>query len=58
LFYNERGESIAAAAALCRGCEVREDCLHHALTHGERFGVWGGFSVRGRQGMRLPRRAS
>lgn len=30
------------AKAVCGGCPVRTECLHHALDRDERFGVWGG----------------
>jgi len=34
----------AAAKRLCQGCPVRRECVTHALTVGEEYGVWGGFS--------------
>jgi WhiB family transcriptional regulator, redox-sensing transcriptional regulator len=34
----------AAAKRLCNGCPVRAECATHALTVGEEYGVWGGFS--------------
>ncbi len=34
----------AAAKRLCHGCPVRAECATHALTVGEEYGVWGGFS--------------
>lgn len=30
------------AKAVCAGCDVRAECLDHALDTQERFGVWGG----------------
>ena len=30
------------------GCPVRAQCLEYALSHDERFGVWGGLSERER----------
>ncbi|MFF1923275.1 WhiB family transcriptional regulator [Streptomyces sp. NPDC058221] len=30
------------AKAVCRGCPVREACLHWALENGQDSGVWGG----------------
>lgn len=44
LFHPERGESTAAAKAVCARCPVRLECLDWALTHHEKFGIWGGFS--------------
>jgi WhiB family redox-sensing transcriptional regulator len=34
----------AGAKRLCHACPVRADCLTHALTVGEEYGVWGGLS--------------
>lgn len=34
----------AAAKALCAECPVRRECLDHALTVREPFGVWGGLN--------------
>lgn len=44
LFYPERGATLAHAKAVCAGCPVAADCLDHALTNGERHGIWGGKS--------------
>ncbi|WP_327064348.1 WhiB family transcriptional regulator [Kitasatospora sp. NBC_01250] len=44
----ERGaahdEREAAAKAICTDCPVRLDCLRHALTAREPYGVWGGLT--------------
>ena len=57
-FFDAEGEGAVAtrrreqgAKALCRRCPVRAECAAHALSHGERHGVWGGFTSRER--MRL-----
>ena len=42
-------ESTWPAKRVCRGCEVRAECLQEALDRGERFGVWGGLSERERR---------
>ncbi len=34
----------AAAKRLCLSCPVRAECATHALTVGEEYGVWGGFT--------------
>jgi WhiB family transcriptional regulator, redox-sensing transcriptional regulator len=34
----------AAAKRVCGACPVRRQCATHALTIGEEYGVWGGFS--------------
>jgi WhiB family redox-sensing transcriptional regulator len=49
VFFPEKGGSTRAAKAICRGCEVREECLAEALVCDERFGVWGGLSERERR---------
>jgi WhiB family transcriptional regulator, redox-sensing transcriptional regulator len=55
LFFPERGASTREAKGVCRGCEVREDCLEYALAHGEKFGIWGGLSERERRRVRRER---
>ncbi len=52
LFYPERGAPGSQAKAVCRACDVREDCLDYALANGEKFGVWGGLSERERRRVR------
>lgn len=46
--YNERGETkeerIQNAKAVCVGCPVQQECLDHAMSVPEHFGVWGGMS--------------
>jgi WhiB family redox-sensing transcriptional regulator len=48
-FYPEKGGSTREAKKVCRGCEVRADCLDYALERDERFGIWGGMSERERR---------
>jgi WhiB family redox-sensing transcriptional regulator len=55
-FYPEKGGSVREAKAVCRGCEVRAECLAYALEHDERFGIWGGLSEPERR--RLKRNAA
>jgi WhiB family redox-sensing transcriptional regulator len=55
LFFPERGASTREAKGVCRGCEVREDCLEYALVNGEKFGIWGGLSERERRRIRRQR---
>src|SRR6478735_3198813 len=55
LFFPERGASTKEAKAVCRGCQVREDCLEYALANGEKFGIWGGLSERERRRIRRQR---
>jgi len=40
---------------VCKGCEVREQCLDYALANGEKFGIWGGLSERERRRLRRQR---
>ena len=48
-FFPEKGGSTREAKKVCRGCEVRADCLEYALERDERFGIWGGLSERERR---------
>jgi len=48
-FFPEKGGSPREAKAVCAACFVAAECLDYALTTGERFGVWGGFSERERR---------
>ena len=48
-FFPEKGGSTREAKKVCRGCEVRAECLEYALEHDERFGIWGGMSERERR---------
>lgn len=50
-------KGVIAAKQVCRGCVVREECLKHALSHGEDRGVWGGLSERERRALRRQRRS-
>lgn len=47
LFFPERGESLAAARAVCKTCTVTAQCKE-AGRH-EHFGVWAGQAERGRR---------
>jgi WhiB family redox-sensing transcriptional regulator len=55
LFFPERGASTREAKSVCRGCDVRLECLEYALGHGEKFGIWGGLSERERRRVRRER---
>lgn len=56
LFFPERGDSTREAKQVCRGCEVRHDCLEFALESGEKHGILGGLSERERRRIRRQRR--
>lgn len=32
------------ALAVCHKCEVKDDCLDHAIENNEKYGVWGGMT--------------
>jgi WhiB family transcriptional regulator, redox-sensing transcriptional regulator len=40
------------AKAICRGCPVRNDCLAHALSADEKYGIWGGTTPTVRKAIR------
>lgn len=48
-FFPEKGGSTREAKKICMSCDVRLECLDYAMTHGERFGIWGGLSERERE---------
>jgi len=52
LFHPDRGESSDEAKAVCAGCPVQLRCRWFALSHLEKFGVWGGLSERQRRQVR------
>lgn len=52
LFFPSRGASTREAKAVCQGCEVRAECLDHAIENGEKVGIWGGLSERQRRVIR------
>lgn len=56
-FFPARGESLAAARAICGRCPVADQCLDYALDLGIKHGVWGGTSERDRRTLRKQRRA-
>lgn len=57
VFYPGKGESHAAAKAVCDGCAVREQCLEYALGQGGYgdHGIWAGTSERERRRIRRER---
>lgn len=48
-FFPEKGASTRDAKRICLRCEVKPECLEYALSHDERFGIWGGLSERERR---------
>jgi WhiB family redox-sensing transcriptional regulator len=57
-FFPEQGGTPQQAKETCLACEVRPECLEYALTHGEKYGVWGGLSERERRALRQRRGAA
>lgn len=53
LFYAGEGETYTGRGwePYCLACPVRAECLAHAMSRGEKFGVWGGFSPRARKAL-------
>ena len=49
IFFPEKGGSSREAKQICAACEFRAPCLDYAVTHQERFGIWGGLSERERR---------
>jgi WhiB family redox-sensing transcriptional regulator len=43
VFFPENSGS-ARARKICAGCPVRAQCLDHAVTYDEPFGIWGGLN--------------
>lgn len=52
VMFPTRGESLDPALAVCARCEVVEPCRQYAIDHDEKFGVWGGTSIRDRRAER------
>lgn len=43
LFFDETDpEAVQIAKEICGGCVVQKECLHHALVHREKDGIWAG----------------
>lgn len=55
LFFAEPGDEGGVqnyAKHVCAGCSVRLDCLRHAMTYPEQYGIWGGLTVNERYAWR------
>lgn len=52
VFFPAQGQSLAAARNTCKRCEVRMECLEHAMLQPEAVGIWGGLSERERRRIR------
>lgn len=42
LFFPDKGDPGREAKAVCRRCDVREQCLDAAIERAEPYGLWGG----------------
>lgn len=51
LFFPKKGQPAKVAKGVCDRCEVRAQCLQHALDLDLRVGVFGGFTERERRPM-------
>lgn len=51
-FFPEKGGSARDAKKVCARCPVRKDCLDAALSNGESFGIWGGYTEHERRKLR------
>jgi WhiB family redox-sensing transcriptional regulator len=53
-------DELAAARAVCSGCDVRPHCLDFSLATRQEFGIWGGMDEEERRHLlrdsRAPRR--
>lgn len=57
LFHPEPGQTSTTAKRVCMACPARQQCLEHAVTHGENVGVWGGMTPNQRKAIRRARDA-
>lgn len=39
--FGDTSEYYDEARSICEACPVKQACLDHAMTHKERFGMWG-----------------
>ncbi|MHD0283738.1 WhiB family transcriptional regulator [Rhodococcus aetherivorans] len=49
----DRRQRETLAKSVCGTCPVRMECRLHAITVGERYGIWGGTSEADRERLRL-----
>lgn len=50
--FDEQGEGVWYAKAICAACPVTVQCLELALANRERYGVWGGLDTAERERLR------
>ena len=49
LFFPSSRQETEQALAICGSCPVKPECLAYATEAGERFGIWGGLTEKGRR---------
>ena len=49
LFFPSTREQADTALSICASCPVQPECLEYAMEAGERFGIWGGLTEKGRK---------
>jgi hypothetical protein len=54
LFFATTDKDIGDAKKVCAKCQVKTECLEHALVNKEREGIWGGLTVRERKRLQRP----
>lgn len=52
MFFTKDADVIAAAKRVCYRCPVRKPCLDYAMYRREPYGVWGGLTVKQRNGLK------
>lgn len=52
-FFPEKGGTTRPAKQICKGCEVRKECLQYALDHEITKGIWGGLAPEERRQVQL-----
>ena len=52
------GPAAQEALTICRSCPVATECLTHALTQPEHFGIWGGHTETQRHQLRTARKTA
>lgn len=57
IFYPARGGDPRPGKAVCGQCSVRTPCLDYAMDANERYGIFGGLSVKERDALRRQRLA-
>jgi WhiB family redox-sensing transcriptional regulator len=55
-FSDHKQKTVQQAKEVCDACDVKNECLNHALKHQE-FGVWGGMTANERRVLRRRQRS-